>query len=104
MNIKIHPVRWWRSDADRYKPRGAYMAPEQPDQANAAQWAIELLLPPDPETIALFERLNREHRDALMSFAVPIGLLFQSCSAERVIRERLLLPASTPRSETDSPD
>lgn len=58
---KTTPVRWWRSDEDRYKSRGAYMAPKQPSPA-ATQWAIELLAEVHGRSIrdvsAMIEQMN----------------------------------------------
>lgn len=40
---KTTPVRWWRDDAQRYRPRGAYVAP--PVEPTAG-WDLELLIGP----------------------------------------------------------
>lgn len=52
---KTTPVRWWRSDEDRYRSRGTYVPPK-PDP----QWMIEMLAPLDPEMTKVIDWYTRE--------------------------------------------
>lgn len=73
MRIKVHPVRWWRDDATRYQPRGAYKAPEQ----DAPTWGIELLAPcPTFDAIdAMMKRIAEVH-ERHWNMGIPLKLLF----------------------------
>lgn len=62
---KTTPVRWWRSDEDRYKSRPSYVAQEQPTPA-ATQWAVEYLA-------ALNHTSIREVQNAIESMNMAIA-------------------------------
>lgn len=76
MRIRIRPVRWWRDDADRYRPRGAYVAPRQ-------TFFIEALPPLDPELQRMLDAMPTSEQLAA-SMAVPAEMLWSESTTSPI--------------------
>lgn len=76
VRIKIRPVRWWRSDEERYTSRPAYANTygffEQP------RFEIEKLPPIDGTLRSMLESMDRQIATAM---AVPIHLLWNNAKS-----------------------
>lgn len=66
MTPTLRTVRWWRSDADRHRPRPAYKAPP----VDEPSW---LLPPVDPAVIEWAARIRVEADEEWQRIASIVG-------------------------------
>lgn len=68
--MRTTPVRWWRSEDERYRSRPPYVAPFVED---APQWEVG---PPDPALVAAFAAPAEAGRRAMLDLcAMPLDML-----------------------------
>lgn len=75
---KTTPVRWWRSDEERYLPRGAYKAP----QPEPTRWDIEMIAGPPPAEL----QAALDYLDSLPPIGSALGLSADAWNAPEHVR------------------
>lgn len=71
---KITPVRWWRSEEDRYKDRPSYPPVSSPIP-DSLRWQIELLPPMSPELMETFAVIERMRIASMVSLCDAPAML-----------------------------